>query len=439
MLKTTHQLLALVLLMAAAVNGFAQENAFAQGTAAFKAGHYEQALNHFDKAKAEGNTSANLIYNRAVTLYRLQRLNEARDEFSKLTDNAQWRDLARYNLGLIAQTQGDDGAAQFWFAQVAAESTNPKLQQLAQTRLASLAERAETPARPGKKGALLFNIGVTSDSNAANLADELSARSSGAADIYVDSLLYGHYYIQGQRHAGTRLYGLAYMRDFQEYDAFNATIVGAGFIREGSLESVNTEWGLRAIRTQVDSRHLTDQMTLSAAVHRPLESGRLSAAYQSSYFDAGEAYRHIGGWQHQLQLSWRHIHNRLTITPRVRWQKNSRENKQTEAASYSYSPTTLSLMTDLSWQLTPAWTLQGGIAWSRSEYSGKNRATDLDGVVREQRRETTQSRWSMGASYSLSPRWRLSGEYSYTDTDDNFDLYSYDKRVLGAKLEYVFD
>jgi long-subunit fatty acid transport protein len=96
-------------------------------------------------------------------------------------------------------------------------------------------------------------------------------------------------------------------------------------------------------------------------------------------------------------------------------------------------------MTDLSWQLTPAWTLQGGIAWSRSEYSGKNRATDLDGVVREQRRETTQSRWSMGASYSLSPRWRLSGEYSYTDTDDNFDLYSYDKRVLGAKLEYVFD
>lgn len=427
----------LLLTLVMALPALAEPNHFQQGIEAFKAEDYPRALDHFNRAREAGNRSANLAYNRAVTLYRLDRLTEASEAFSELTDDERWGDLARYNLGLIAQAQGDSRAAQFWYAQVVQEADNTKLQQLARQKLVALVADREQRTATGKKGALLFNLGLASDSNAANLADELASRSGGKEDIYTEGLGYGHYYLSGEKDRGTKLYGLAYTRDFQDYDSFNARILGAGLARERPLGSAIGELGARLTHTRVDGQVLADQVMLSASVRRPLSNGRLSAGVQTSYFSAGDDYGYIEGWQHQLELGARWVHNRVTLTPKVQWQSNNREDRETETQRTSYSPTKFNLMVDLDWQLTPEWTLKGGVSYSRARYDGNNRLTDLGGVERDRQRENTQRQWHLGARYGWSPRRSLTGQYRYTRSDDTFDLYEHDKQVVGLKLEYA--
>ncbi|WP_111642280.1 outer membrane beta-barrel protein [Marinimicrobium alkaliphilum] len=431
-----------LLLLCAGTQAVAENSPFRQGTEAFRAGDYETALGYFEHAQDAGNDSANLTYNLAVTLYRLERLDEARDAFEQLTDDVRWRDLARYNLGLIAQAQDDPTQAQSYFLAVARETSNERLQTLASERLEQLI--AKSLAAPSAKAqasrqALLFSAGLAHDTNAANLADELSARRSGAGDSYLNALLYGHHYVSGEPRAGTRLFALAYARDFFEYDIFDTELVGAGFVHERPLGSLATEWGGRMTHARVDGAALINQYTASFSAHRHLTSSRLTGSAQASYFDAGDGYAHLQGWQQQLQLSWRLRPGNWTLTPSVRWQNNSRADRETESARLSYSPTVISVGLDTRWRLNDSWTLLGGYQWREATYSGETRLRDLRGVLRDERRHNTQQQLSLGARYRLSGRWHLEGEYQYTHADDNFDLYRYDKQLIGVKLEYSYE
>ncbi len=416
----------------------AQEaNHFQQGVAAFKANNYEAALGHFNRAQASGNQSDNLAYNRAVTLYRLSRLEEAREAFEALAENEEWGDLARYNLGLIAQQQQDDRTAQYWYAEVAREADNPKLKTLAKQKLITLVAKGEPEPSAGRPKALLLSVGLGRDSNVASLADELAARSDGQADTYWEGLGFGQVYLAGQKNAGTKLYGLAYTRQFQDYDLYNANILGGGLAREAALGAGTGELGARYTHTRVDGEVLADQLLFSGEWRRPLGSGQFSAQAQTSYFNAGEAYRYIEGWQHQLEVALRWVNNSVTLTPKLQWQTNDRENRTTETIRTSYSPTRLSAIADLTWQVSPDWTLSTGVALIQSEYDGQNRMTDLGGIARETRRENDERQWHLGARYGFTARWSLVGKYQYTDSDDTFDRYDHDKQVMTLKLEYA--
>lgn len=421
-----------------AASALAQEaSPFKQGVEAFKAQDYETALDHFNRAQASGNQSDNLAYNRAVTLYRLDRLDQARDAFETLVKSEEWGDVARYNLGLIAQQQGDDRTAQYWYAEVAREADNPKLQTLAKQKLITLVAESEPKQTDGKPKALLLSVGLGRDSNVASLADELAERSDGRSDTYWEGLGFGQVYLTGQKNAGTKLYGLAYSRRFQNYDLYNARILGGGLARETALGKGTGELGARYTHTRVDGTVLADQLMVSGEWRRPIASGRFSARAQTSYFNAGDNYGYIEGWQHQFDVAMRWVKNSVTFTPKLVWQTNDRENRRTETTRTSYSPTRLSAIANLDWQVTADWTLSTGVALTQSEYDGQNRMMDLGGIARETRRENDETQWHLGARYGLSTRWSLVGEYRRTHSDDTFERYDHDKQVMTLKLEYA--
>ncbi|MEX2488212.1 MAG: tetratricopeptide repeat protein, partial [Pseudomonadales bacterium] len=105
---------------------------YRQGTNAFREGNFEQALEHFEAARNMGQETPGLVYNMAVTHYKLNNLDEAEVLFEELANRyPDWRDLGRYNLGRIAMRRGNDDQAAKYFRLVQRTASNDELVYLA--------------------------------------------------------------------------------------------------------------------------------------------------------------------------------------------------------------------------------------------------------------------------------------------------------------------
>ncbi len=427
----------------AALNAAAADSAFEQGKRAFKAGDYEAALKFFDQAWVDGIGTATLTYNRAVTLYKLGRIEAAKHEFSSLLLNVKWVDLARYNLGLIAEEQGRMQEAHARYAKVSEHAENERLKRLANEKLDALQayaprDESDEPVDEGKS-AVLVSLGFAADDNAASLADELASRATESSDTYMQALVYGHRYVKGEKNEGVKIYGLAQLRRYKIFDSFDSTVAGAGTTLEFPLWGWNLEVGGRLLHIGVDNVTLANQYTVLAKTDKRFGNGRLEGQYQSSFFAADEEYIYLEGWQHQLKLVWHHRFGQLLLSPGLMWQMNDRENKETEENFISYSPTRTGLNLKARWEFNQRWRFYSELGWINATYSDENIQTDIGGGQVTAQRDTTYTEFMFGARYRLAPRWFVKGEYDMVESDDNIQLYSYSKNVASLKLEYAWE
>lgn len=411
-----------------------------QGNAAYKAGHYKAALQHFDEALAQGKRSPALLYNRAVTLYKLDQLEQAKNAFIHLLEFPKWAALAHYNLGRLAEQVNDKSQALKQYQKVLEITQNARLRKIATRKIAHLTKKQHTAKKKptAKKGAALVSLGVVYDDNAASLAEELTNGSSNSEDTYIRTLAYGQYYVSGAKNDGVKIYGLAQTRHFETFESFNTQISGAGFNVESPWNQWTLDLGGRYLNIQVDSATLSNQWTGSAKLGRNWLAGEAEVEYQLSFFDAGDNYDHLEGWQQSVSFSWKKKLDSLTFKPAVVWQYNDRENKESSTIFYSYSPNVFTLKANMQSDLNQDWRLYSDISWSFAKYDGKNKLTDVNGENKEEQRENTALQIKLGARYKLHQHWLLKGEYTYKDSDDTFDLYSYDKNVMALKLEFLW-
>lgn len=421
---------------------------FALGSKAFKEGNYESALTHFDQAQqlAGKQIYPNLVYNRAVTLHRLHRYEEATSAFNTLlssrqtasAQDRQWSELASYNLGLIAREQGKFDAARGHFQRLQQPGSNPRLQTLAERQLAAMPKNSRQAAaqQTASKGSVLISLGMAWDDNASSLADEISNQLSDAEDFYINALAYGHYYLSGKRTQGTKLYGLAQARRYQEFESFNSQVSGFGLNQEFSNNGWGMELGGRWLQSQLDGQRLSNQYSLLTRATKPVSSGHWEFNYQGSFIDAAQAYGYIEGWQHQLRAGFQWRLGQVSVTPALAWETNQRENKQTEEQFFSYSPNILTTSLALRWNISNQWQVYSQADWSDATFAEANRSRGLGGIEREQKRSYDRTQLLFGTRYRLAQHWYLKAEYSSTESDDNFQLYSYDKNVFSLKLDY---
>ena len=137
---------------------------FQQGIAAFRAGHYKEALRDFLLARQYGMSDPHLTYNLGVSYYHLGDYTDARREFVSLAQNRDLAALSDYNLGLIALRQGDKPEAGRRFQLAYAGAPEPALKQLASRQLARLG----SPAAPHTSASAwvgFANLGTGYDSN----------------------------------------------------------------------------------------------------------------------------------------------------------------------------------------------------------------------------------------------------------------------------------
>lgn len=439
-MKIHSKRLIAVAILSAAIAAQAQDSSSTPGISAFNEGRYQEALTLFVQQEQEGASTDALHYNIAVSLFRLQRYEEAKSRFLLLEEKTQWRVLVQYNLGLVAQAQGDRAEALRYFRAGAEQQENERVATLAKSQLAQL-EISSPPAvaqTNSKRFSAVLNLSGGDDSNATSLANDLLDTSSKAQDSFHELLMFGQYQITGTARDGVNLYGLGFDRAFNEFSRLDSRVLGAGLGYVKPLGVYQFEFGSRFTRTSLDSEEVADQTQIALGVSRQWSFGTLNLDLRASRFDAAAPYSQIDGDQQQLEFGWRKRFGDFTFKTRYRYEQNDRQDLQRGGAFASYSPTRNGLRAEVRWQASE--NLSAGLAaeYIESRYRGVNRLRDVNGSIKQVQRESEQHKLNADIAYRMSANWLLKAQYQFTDQRDNFDIYQYDKhRVLGS-IEFQY-
>lgn len=445
MKKISGCLFVSVLFLAFAVNAPAAGNTagsseYDAGVQAFRAGNYARALQYFESARRQGNEKPGLIYNLAATHYKLKQFNESERLFMKLESNPGYRNLARYNLGLIAMQQGDDDAAVRWFREVRRSSHNAKLRYLAGKALDKLGHPpgGRASARHGKDWLALLTAGGGYNDNPLAYPELQLAPVNAGSDSFFEFLGYGQIYLFGHHGDGLLLNGFAYTKKYINQSVVDVTTLNAGLIRENTYNGWHYGYGGGVGHSQVDLHSLTDQIQGNFRIERSVGDSRYSLRYQPIYHSAGSRYSYLDGWEHKLDLRWRMRRNNLRWTARYRFVYNSRSDLTTATTFLSFSPIRNSIRLQADWYVMPDLTLTAGGQYTHSEYSGKDQLTDIDGVFKVKKRKADRIEAWIKGEYELTPHWRVRAEYEYTKNDENLKLYKYRFSEVKASVEYSY-
>lgn len=418
---------------------FAQaQDYFAQGTAAFKRGEYQGALALFEREQQRGSSNSKLTYNIGVTHFKLGNYRQAGDTFRQLLKDPAWGDLARFQLGLVAEKQGDRSGAVRHYTRVQAQADSAKLRSLSGQRLAALAP-GEPRAAASRQWLALASVSAGYDDNVFALQDELLADSTLAEDNYSELFAWGQYRLAGTSADGWRLQGSAYNRGYSEYSALDVSSYSLGLSRDLTWNGWQLELGAAADSTFLGGEQLTRSTRLIGRVQQTFAGTRLSLVYLPSHYSGGSDYAHLDGWRHRFEAKLKRPLGRLTVNALYRLDLNDRADLESDnGAFYSYSPTRHSTALELEWPLLDNWELSAGVEYRASEYDGVNRLTDTDGVVKEEVREADRASSWLKSQFYLSPRLQLAGKVSFADNEENYDLYTHDKTEASLGIRYTF-
>jgi tetratricopeptide (TPR) repeat protein len=143
----------------AAADTVTVQAAFDRANAAFRSGDYEAALADYNEALAGGKDNARLFYNMGLAHYRLGQYSQAQWAFMEAQKDDRMAALAQYQLGVLANREGDKDSAERWFKRSLNNADSPKLRLLSVRALEKIGA-----AQPRFESA--FAAGLGHDSNA---------------------------------------------------------------------------------------------------------------------------------------------------------------------------------------------------------------------------------------------------------------------------------
>lgn len=408
--------------------------AYRAGVQASRDGHHAAALQYFRTARSRGMDSPSLSYNLGVTHYQLGDFTAAQREFARLVELPAWRDIAQYNLGLVAQRQGEAGIARDFFQRVAIEAGDARLRQLALRQL----DKQEPEDPEASDSMAFFSFAFGHDDNVVAFPEQLQQDSSAASDSFSELLAYGEYYLDGSRSDGIRLKGFGVSRLYTELDSFNSSAVGAGISRQQASGAGLFEWGGNILQTRVDGRTVTTAYQLDISWKYRHRSNDFTLRYRPEIHDAGHAYPQLDGNRHRLDALWRHAFDNAYLRMGLRYETNNRDDLQTASGNrYDYSPTRQQLSVSGHWPVRSDWRWSVGATLGQARYDGENRLPDIDGDVIVARRDSEIVEVYLRGDYVVNSRWRAFAEIRDERRDDTYQLYSWDRRILRLGVEFT--
>lgn len=301
----------------------AVEDDWEAGKAAFAAGDYESALLFFRTAQDEGLDSPAVHYNMAVTQFRLGRYAEAGQTFQLIARRfPRMRALAEYNLGLVAQRQGQRDQAIVHFRQAYTLSgDDAKLRALAATQLPSSEEEfRETPGWSGVVGLRGGN-----DDNVA-LRDETGLPAGTTAE---SPIIDGFLSVSGPVTAGGRLNAEAgaYFVRYADADAFNQSELRGGLAYEWHLSGWRAELGALVSTSRLGGDAFDRKAGFRGRLVRQLTPATVvDLRYQyDDIADANPIYAGIDGSRQRLDLRYRWKLDKHRIQLRYQHESNDRQ------------------------------------------------------------------------------------------------------------------
>ncbi|QIL90418.1 hypothetical protein GNX18_12125 [Microbulbifer sp. SH-1] len=409
-----------------------------RAVAAFRQGDYPQALLLFREAEAAGNRSAKLRFNLGVTLFRLGRYREASGYFQPLLLEPQWRDLAEYNLGLVARRQGDQTLASRHFRRVSEHASSPKLQRLAALQFGRLVARGESAAPRPWLAMASVNAGF--DDNPYAVKNELLAEDAVGEDQFFELFAWGQYRLAGSETDGWRVHGYGFTRRYSELDSLNLGSLSANLSRDSLWAGWLLETGAGAELVTLGGEQVSRQLQLIARARREFGGIGVQLSYVPAYYAGGENYRYLDGWRQRFSArAERQAFGGAEMGIYYLFDTNDRADLQQAADDYySYSPLRHAFGTDIRWRFLSRWEVRAGVEYRRSVYDGNNRIADDSGEWFEYQRESDRFRTWISTRYRLTPSFSLDGKLQSIDNRENQDIYDFDKTELSFGASYVF-
>jgi tetratricopeptide (TPR) repeat protein len=411
--------------------------------AGFKAaakGDYLTALAQFKKAEQVGMGGSPLQYNMAISFYRLQRYEEARQAFQVLMDVPKFEQIAYFNLGLIANKQKDEPAAVRWFRRAyhsgGNRGDNRKIKTLATKALQRL---SASPSRVQKAGRDWFGFVSSSlsyDTNVTLINNDLLG-ATNENDTLLNVSVLASRWLKGRVGRGTRMSLSANTQQYRQVSNVDYSQFSIGADRYDRLGAWRMRFGgswdeiyyAGSEYERIVSAEVRGRKSLSAA-------HQLRLRYKLSRIQATDAaFDYLNGWRQQFRLGLRRHGSVARIVTYYQLELNDRKDRQGVIGPFtSYSPTRHTLRVTTWWPIVDTLKLKLDGRYRYSRYNDSNILTG-GAIIR---REDDQYRIAIGLKKILARAWRLNGSYSYTRNDSNIDRRRYDNSVFKLDVTWMY-
>ncbi len=409
---------------------------FGRGIEAFNAGHFQDAVKEFEAAQSQGLASDALWYNLGVAYYRQGQLRQAELAFSRLLRGAN-RDLARYNLGLVALKARQMDMAQANFLYVYNHSDAIKLRTLASRQLDRL--KASGPSGFSTIWSASLDLNAGYDSNLSRVAN---SEPSFEGASFLESLATGAAQLEGGRRNGLRVDALLYSRQYRSSGGYDTDYVAMGLSRSLVLGQGLAKARVSASQSWLASDALTREFALTASYRLGgcaigSSSVTCEASLSSARVEGGRGFEEYGGQRFgatfELDSDWQG----WQLGSRYRYDFNRRHDLRTPTEFYSESPVHHELVVTGWHSLTRALNFGARIEYLFSRYRKKHRLITQTGPLVE-RRVDHRRQGAVMLEYRLTSRWTATGEWDAQYNQSSLSRYDYSGQVVTVGISGQF-
>jgi hypothetical protein len=396
------------------------ETEFELGTRAFKSGDNESAITYFESAMNQGMNTVSLHYNLASSYYKVGRYEDAKKLFRLTYKTDAMRDLAEYNLGLIALKQKQWQLAREYFTSVVDSGRDKKLTKVSQQQLKLLSKEEKR-----SKVTAFANIGY--DDNVVSVSSESALNES---DSFYDVYAAVDYLIAGKRDNGWIADASIYMLDYSDLDSSNLDLLGLGLKKNFKLDDWKTSLQFKLSKILYGDEDYISFATLDMKGYKSLSSSdRIYLRYRYEDIASDDViYDYLEGSRHRATLEYRIASSKNISQLIYELELNDRGDLVASSYTYEYSPTRHTIRGKLTHFLSDKWHLSGDLSYRLSDFPV---STTMD-------REDERWKLILGANYLIDSSFKLSSKLKFTNNTSSKDRYEYDKSMVSVGLIKTF-
>ena len=401
----------------------------------------QQSLDRYLKSYKQEKNNPIVIYNLAVIHYKLKKYSQAKSYFLKLLPIDSYHLLAKYNLGLVANKQGDRGEAISWFKKINNHIHAPgisnteattKLKKLAVVQIKKLTAetnkiKQKETVKPVRFKSYVFSYYgyedkyVDSDGNFAPGDNFLNLY--GQVKISLDDLIT----------PGLQWRFRYYLKDYSERDSFDYSFIGTDISK---------------LFKQYQWRHSIrlgfEQSTFGAEDYQSLSYLNLTTEYKVSDYKVAAKYFYndiasdnslyddYAGQRQRLDLIYGWSSNAEKFRLRLSFEDYDLADKIVATSiRRSYSPKREKIEATWFHKFNKNWKSRLRFEYRDSRY--KDFSVD-DNVVRDEARTIS----SIQVKYRLRKNWWYVVDYRYTDNQSNIFRYDYTRNLISTGISGYF-
>lgn len=393
----------------------AGEESFNKGLTAYRAGHYEAAVQYFEKARKQGLKRVSVYYNLGSSYYRLEKYDQAILMFKRVARSGKMADAANFNLGLIARKQNDNKLAKQYFLRTIAISKNRKLIYLARKNLREIDEKVGI-----WRTVILANTGY--NDNVSNTATGLV----GGGDAYLTLAAYTHALLSGSTDKGWSAHGGFFNRSYSTITGYGLGSLSGGVTRNTQLFGKNVYVGGYYKYQTIDGAPYQNITGFETGLKDRTDSGaRYDYRYRLESIDTSAAYSYLKGTRQRLRIQrLAALDKQSTLILAYRLELNDRQNSAT--ASYTNVRHGLrasyykSVGDDVTWRL-----------------AARYRVSDYTAVA-SQNRNDNLVQFSIQRTKKIHRDFEWTMKYSLSRNDSTDPVYTYTSNTYQVGLRKRF-